>query len=351
MKICQLTENLLPGDAISDDVLALDRALRGRGWETALFTAHNAARVRGAERAERLPERLEKDDLLLYQMSIGSALTDWFSRQTCRRAIVYHNITPERFFAPYDAARADAARLGRAQLAALAGRVDFALAHSDYSARELVELGFSDVTALPVMLDFSRFSAEPDAGLLARWRDGRKNLLFVGRKAPNKCVEDVMLAADYYAAAYGKPCRLLLAGDDSLGVYCGLLRELRSRLDAEIVWMGRVPPAALAACYRAADLFLCMSEHEGFCVPLVECMHAGVPVLAYAAAAVPETLGGSGVTFAEKRFDRLAPAMDALLYDDALRERVIAGERARLAAFAPERTAETLDAALRRRLL
>ncbi len=339
----------MEGDAISDNVLALDGALRALGYETRIFAAHLLARPKSAEAEEagRLESWLEEGDLILYQYSTGSALTEWFLRQRCRKAIVYQNITPPEYLEPYAPALADRVRRGREELAEVAAEVDFAFASSEYSAAELRALGCRTVTVLPVLLDYSRYEGEPDAALLEKCRDGKKNLLFVGRKAPNKCIQDVMLAADCYAAAYERPCRLILPGDESMSAYCAALRALEKELRAvELLWLGRISQASLLSCYRAADLFLCMSEHEGFCVPLVESMLFDVPVLAYAAAAVPETLGGSGVTFAEKDFARLAGVMDALLFDETLRRRVSAKQRARLGFFAPGRVREILRGSL-----
>jgi len=199
-----------------------------------------------------------------------------------------------------------------------------------------------------VLIDSSRYDIAPDAALSAKLRDGKKNILFVGRKAPNKCIEDVMLAADYYRSASGKDCRLVLCGDESMSAYCARLRELMTTLAVEILWLGRVSQRELAACYRESHLFLCMSEHEGFCVPLVESMIYDLPVLAYEAAAVPETLGGSGVCFTEKSLPHLAGVMDAMLYNESLRAAIIAGQRQRLDYFTPRRVCRTLCSALER---
>ena len=261
---------------------------------------------------------------------------------------MYQNITPAAYLEPYDAALADAARLGREKLAAMVNAVDFAFASSEYSAEELRSLGYSDVTVLPILLDFERCKMAPDAALTERLRDGKKNILFVGRKAPNKCIEDLLLAADYYRTATGRDCRLVLCGDDSMGAYCAKLRELMAGLSVEVLWLGRVSQREMNACYRESHLFLCMSEHEGFCVPLVESMAHDLPVLAYEAAAVPETLGGSGICFTRKDFPALAAVMDALLYDEKLRAAVIAGQRQRLNTFTPRRVCRILCSALER---
>ena len=350
MRIAQLTENLMAADAISDNVLALHAALRQGGFEPLLFAAHDLLHPEGIRvgRAGDMDRELRPTDLLLYQYSIGSPLTDWFLQQRCRKAIVYQNITPPAFLESYDAALADAARLGREKLAAMVGQVDFAFASSEYSAAELRALGYRDVTVLPVLMDFSRYELLPDAAMAQRLRDGKKNILFVGRKAPNKCIEDVMLAADYYRTASGRDCRLILCGDESMTAYCRRLRELMAELGVEILWLGRVNRRELAACYRESHLFLCMSEHEGFCVPLVESMIYDLPVLAYASSAVPETLGGSGVCFTEKNLPYLAAVMDAMLYNESLRAAIIEGQRKRLDYFTPRRVCRTLCSALER---
>ena len=350
MRIAQLTENLMAADAISDNVLALHAALRQGGFEPLLFAAHDLLHPEGIRvgRAGDMDRELRPTDLLLYQYSIGSPLTDWFLQQRCRKAIVYQNITPPEYLQPYDASLADAARLGREKLAAMVDAVDFAFASSEYSAGELRALGYGDVTVLPVLLDFDRCAVEPDAALTKRLRDGKKNILFVGRKAPNKCIEDLLLSADYYRTASGRDCRLVLCGDDSMGAYCAKLRALMESLSVEVLWLGRVSQRELNACYRESHLFLCMSEHEGFCVPLVESMAHDLPVLAYEAAAVPETLGGSGICFTRKDLPALAAVMDSLLYDEKLRASVIAGQRQRLNTFTPRRVCRILCTALER---
>ena len=179
MRIAQLTENLMAGDAISDNVLALHAALRQGGFEPLLFAAHDRLHPAGIPvgRAGDMERELRPSDLLLYQYSIGSPLTDWFLQQRCRKAIVYQNITPAEYLEPYNAALADAARMGREKLAAMVDKVDFAFASSEYSAAELRALGYGDVTVLPILLDFERCGIAADEALTKRLRDGKKNIL------------------------------------------------------------------------------------------------------------------------------------------------------------------------------
>ena len=345
--IYQLTEALTRGDAISSAVLTMDALMKKQGIACGLFVGrggdHCAA---GACSADRLPSVLEETDWLFYQYSTGSALNDFFAVQKCHRVLVYQNITPAEYFEPYDPVLADRLRWGREQLRSIVPTLDFAIASSEYSAGELRALGCERVYVLSVPVDFSRHEGEADAALKAKLSDGKQNILFVGRQVPNKCIEDVLLFADYYAAASGDNCRVVLAGDRSLRSYGSKIDALP--LSVEVCNVGRVSQARLRACYETAALFLCMSEHEGFCVPLLESMHYGVPILAYAAAAVPETLGQGGQLFAEKEFLTVAERIYTLLHDEEERENTLRAQKRRLEDFSGEkimeRFAEILDA-------
>ena len=337
--IYQLTEALTPGDAISSAVLAMDALMKTRGIPCGLFTGRGGDHCHaGAVSADKMPGILQPEDRLFYQFSTGSALNDFFAAQNCHRVIVYQNVTPAAYFEPYDPILADRLRWGREQLREIVPTLDFAIASSAYSAEELRSLGCERVYVLSVPVDFSRYGGEADGALKAKLSDGKKNILFVGRQAPNKCMEDVLLFSDYYACASGDDCRVVLAGDRSLRSYAAKLDALP--LTIEICNLGRISQGQLRALYETADLFLCMSEHEGFCVPLLESMHYGVPVLAYAAAAVPETLGEGGQLFVEKDFPAVAEKMYALLHDEEVRDMTLSAQRKRLRELSGEKVME-----------
>jgi glycosyltransferase involved in cell wall biosynthesis len=180
--------------------------------------------------------------------------------------------------------------------------------------------------------------------------DGPCNVLFVGRIAPNKRHDDLIRLASYWRRFIGPDVRLLLVGKlPGRGRYFDALQSLMYEegfTPAEVVFTGHVSHSDLLACYAGAHVFVSMSEHEGFGVPLVEAMLMDVPVLAYSAAAVPFTLDGAGVRFEAKRFDEVAEMAHALASDAALRRAVLAEQRRRLADFAPE----PVEALLRRHL-
>ena len=347
MTVAQLTENLLPGDAISRNALALQKALQAAGFNAPLHTPHDALRTPARQTAPALlPERLGPEDVLLYHYSTGSALNELFFSLPCRKAIVYHNVTPAEFFEPWDARAADRAHLGREQLALGAGCTEFALADSAYSARELMELGYKNVSVLPLLTE--PISATPDRALLSTLQDGSVNLLFVGRKVPNKRIEDLIAFTAFCARGLDRRVRLVLPGDDSMGSYCTALRALIAETGAPVLCLGRVSEQELAAAYAAADVYISFSAHEGYGAPLVEAMAAGVPVLAYAAAAVPETMGTAGVLFDAPDYAALAAAVDLLRRGGAARETVLESQRRRCAEIQQAQTGQVLLQALAR---
>ena len=269
-------------------------------------------------------------------------MTAAFATVRGARVLQYHNITPASFFAPYDAGLFRLAALGRAELQTLVGRVDLALGDSDFNRQELEEMGFVPTGVLPIAVNTARITDAPPRPALERiLSDGLINILFVGRIVPNKRLEDHIRLGEIYKRYTDNYYRFIFVGRyDGVPRYYAQVRALVSelRMLPDRVWFtGPVPDEDLAAFYRWADVYVSLSEHEGFCVPLVEAMAADVPVLAYAAGAVPETLGGAGVLFSPKDLEFAAEAMGMLVYDREFREAVITGQRRRLEAFAPAR--------------
>ena len=329
----QLTAGYAEADAISNEARLIRRLLRERGWASEIYTdpRHCNPRLRGdAQPLDAL--RPAADDLLLLHLSIGSPVNERFAGLPGRRILLYHNITPPAYLRFLDAAFADRLQEGLDQARRLAGSVQLALADSAFNARELEALGHRDVRVLPYLVDGLLNEVPPDPDQLARLRDGRLNVLFVGRGAPNKKIEDLLFAFHYLQRYVEPHARLIHVGSYAgLEAYHGFLHMKAAELGLEEVhFLGSIPQARLNACYAAADVFLCLSEHEGFCVPLLEAMARQVPVLAYAAGAVPETMGGAGVLLRDKQFDAIAEMIRRLARDPALRAAVLAGQAERL---------------------
>jgi glycosyltransferase involved in cell wall biosynthesis len=278
-------------------------------------------------------------------------MTEAFGRLPGARVLCYHNVTPPSFFAPYDVAIARLTVLGRRELASLVGRVDLALGVSEYNRDELEALGFAPTGVLPLLVRTDRLRGAPPVPAIERTlQDGLANILFVGRIAPNKKIEDHIRLAEQYKRYVDVSYRFIFVGRyDAVPRYYDTVRALIAefRMLPERFWFtGPVPDRELAAYYRNAHAYVSLSEHEGFCAPLVEAMAMDVPVLAYAAAAVPETLGGAGVAFAPKDLEYAAELLGGLIYDRPFRQAVLAGQRERVRAFAPERVEPRVIGAL-----
>jgi L-malate glycosyltransferase len=283
-----------------------------------------------------------RGDVTIFHFALPSAMTEAFAQLTGVRVLQYHNITPAPFFAPYSPALFRLAALGRRELQTLVGRVDLALGDSEFNRRELELLGFQPTGVLPIAVNTDRITAAPRRPALERiLGDGLINILFVGRIVPNKRIEDHIRLAEVYKRYVDSYYRFIFVGRyDGIPAYYAQVRSLIAefRMLPDRFWFtGAVPDADLGAFYRWADAYVSLSEHEGFCVPLIEAMAADVPVLAYAAGAVPETLDGAGLLFAPKDLEVAAEMLGMLVYDRPVRERVLEGQRRRVADFAAER--------------
>jgi len=341
----QLVPNLAFGDAISQQALTLRRLLREAGLHSEIFAEHVDAELRGeARRYRELRDAAGADAAVLYHFSIGSELTDVYRLLSGPRALVYHNITPPEYFDGVNAQVAALCARGRAELAALRAHGALAVADSEFNRRELEALGFEKTAVFPIVLDPERYRAAPLARLERPYRDGHVNFLHVGRLVPNKRIEDVLKVFYFYRRRINPDSRLFLVGiDTDMEIYAVALRQMIHDLGLSgVAFPGRVTQRELVTYYRLAHVYLCMSEHEGFCAPLIEAMHFGVPVIAYAAGAVPETLGDAGALVVRKDFAEIAELAALICDDSALREEMIAAGRARVERFVPQAMAPRL---------
>ena len=334
------------GDAIGDSVRRVRSLLRSLGHQAEIYALTIDHELEGDVRPFSDPSA-RRGDLTIFHYALPSPMTAAFTSLDGGRLLQYHNITPAFFFAPHDPSSFRLATLGREELRTLVGHVDLALGDSDYNRRELESLGFSPTGVFPIAVDTSRVTQRARRPALEKiLDDGLVNFLFVGRIAPNKKVEDHIRLAEHYKRYVDAYYRFIFVGRyDVVPRYYSMIRALMSEyrlLNDRFIFTGPVPDAELAVYYRHAAVYLSLSEHEGFCVPLIEAMAADVPVLAYAEAAVPDTLGGAGVQFAPKDLEYASELLGALAFDDDLRASVIAGQRRRLADFGDARMSRAL---------
>jgi glycosyltransferase involved in cell wall biosynthesis len=336
------------GDAIGDSARAVRDLLRRKGHTADLYALAIDDELRGDVRPFSDPAA-HRGEVTVFHFALPSPMTQPFAALSGMRVLQYHNITPAHFFAPYDPQLFRLAALGRRELATLVGRVDLALGDSDFNRRELETLGFAPTGVMPIAVDTRRVTTAPSRPALeeALTEDGFVNILFVGRIAPNKRIEDHLRLAEHYKRYVDEWYRFIFVGrTDAVPSYYRTVRALiaqyRMRGD-RFLFTGPVPDGDLAIYYRCAHAYVSLSEHEGFCVPLVEAMAADVPILAYAAGAVPETLGGAGVLFDPKDLEFAAELLGLLIYDDRLRDDVLVGQRRRLRDFGPARIEREID--------
>jgi L-malate glycosyltransferase len=326
-QIHQLLATLSHGDAIGNEALAIQKCLRASGHVSEIYA--DGVHPRVAHLARPLWEYYSvssPDTVCIFHFSIGSAASALIFHAPDRLVLIYHNITPPEWFVGYHRLLTQLCYRGRRELAAFAPRAELALGDSEFNRRELEQAGFRATGVLPIVLDFTTYDTPGSPVVRRLYDDGRTNILFVGRVITNKKIDDLVRVFACYQRLFNPNSRLLLVGDyRGQERYLTVLRELVRRLGvSEVVFTGHVEHDELLAYYELADVFLCLSEHEGFCVPLVEAMRFGVPILAYDAGAVRDTLGGGGLLLANKAPDDVAGLIDALMRDSALRQAVLA---------------------------
>ena len=342
--IDQFVPNCSYGDAISNSTIWIRDQLRKLGYRSTIYARYIDPRV--AHECEVFsPAALATSDAVLYHHSVGSEVTEHVVRFDGPKALIYHNITPAEFFAPYWPDFAAVVQRGRDDLPSLASSFDNSYGVSRFNADELRACGFREPGVFPLVVDPRKWSLSPDPIVMDRMQDGRTNLLFVGRISPNKKQDDLVRAFDHYLEL-DPDARLVVVGkaepDDPYARHVHELIRTLGLQDA-ILTVGSVSDAELGAYYRTASLFWSMSEHEGFCVPLVEAMWFDIPILAYKSSAIPETIGEGGLLFTSKDdLAELAAAAHLLVHDRTLRQAAIAGQRARRERYLPEQALSIL---------
>ena len=336
--IHQLLAGFTHGDAISNEAIVMRGIFRSWGFESDIFseTRRILPELRGdAKDISAYKAASKPDDVMLLHLSVGSDVNDVFAQLPCRKAILYHNITPAEYFTGIQDQIAHGLARGREQAKRLATSAQVVMADSTFNASELRGWGYPEGRVLPLVLDLHRLRKHANRYTTDKYGDDLVNIIFVGRCAPNKRIEDC-LDAFYYFQKYVEPNSRFIHVGSFAGTeqyHALLLTMMRDMQLNNVDLIGATRQDELNAVYKTAKVFLCMSEHEGFCIPLIEAMVHDVPVLAFEAGAVPETLDGAGVLFREKRFDLIAEMMGRLVRDKALRNSVIQGQRERIARY------------------
>ena len=321
------------GDAIGHEALGIQRVLRQAGYPSDIYVQTADPRLASLTEDYRdLIERSRPDNILIHHFSIGSKASRVAFALPDRMILVYHNITPPSYFIGVNAQLVQQCYSGRRELQAYAARCELALGDSEFNRQDLEHLGFPRTDVLPVVPSFEHLDVEPNDMLAAEFDDDRTNILFVGRMIPNKRIDDLIRFFHAYRLKYNRHSRLLLVGAHSgFEEYVAALYDLIRTLNVpDVHLIGHVSNEELTSLYDVADLFLSASEHEGFCVPLVEAFYKRIPVIAYAATAVPDTMDGGGVLYDHKDPRHVASIIHTVVSESALYEEVLLTQDAAL---------------------
>ncbi len=347
MRIVQMLPTLAYGDAIGNNVIAIKYALESAGYNTAIYAENIDKRIpaRTCDKIDKFTD--SEDTLILYHLSTGTELNEKIKKLKAKIVIIYHNVTPPEFWHKYDYNQEKRCADGVDSVRRLADTPVYCLADSAFNKSELIRLDYKcPVDVLPILIRFSDYDKTPDQATVDKYSDGYTNIVFTGRVAPNKKQEDLITAFYYYHTYVNPKSRLIIAGAyQNSDVYFRKLEAYRNELGLDdVIFTGHISFDQILAIYKTASLFVCLSEHEGFCVPLVEAMYFGIPIIAFDSTAIGETLGGSGLLLKDKDPKTVSEAINLIATDAGLRQKLIAGEKERLAFFDNDRIkAQLLD--------
>ena len=348
-RVDQFAPTVAYGDAIGGDIFELQRLFWKRGVASEVFADEARPGVEPFVRPwHDLHREPTKDAALLVHVSMGNTTLTQVAQLPQRKAVVYHNITPAHFFEGISDQLVEHSRLGRDQLRQLARTCELGIADSEFNRRELAEAGFDRTAVVPILVDPSAFDVTPDPRVAAELADERTSVLVAGQILPQKAILDVVDGFARYREGDAS-ARLYLVGTTAMsGPYLERVRErIRDRGVEDVVRLtGAVSIEQYAAYFRGATVLLTLSDHEGFCVPLLEAMRSELPIVAHAAGATGETLGEAGVLLEDKSPDAVAAALERVVRDADLRRDLVERGRGRLADFASPRVAERLHDAL-----
>lgn len=346
-KVHQIVPTLAPRDAIGNEALLMRDLLRSWGYESDIFAKFIHPDVQARPYWEYGSES-SSQNLLIYHFSIGSEVSTFVKGLPDRKIMIYHNITPPHFYCGINDTLMLLLEKGREELGSLSREFDLVLADSEYSRIELERAGYRETDVLPLLIDFSKYqSYNPD--IFEKYSDDWVNVLFVGRVSPNKKHEDIIKTFYYYKYINPKARLFLPGGYDGCELYFQSLQSLVQRLGlSDVHFLGKVPFKDLVSYYMVSDVFLCMSEHEGFNVPLVESMFFDVPIIAYNSSAIPYTLGDAGILVKSKNYIEIAELINIVIEDPDIRDKLVCRQKERFQVFGYDETAKQFHNIIKR---
>lgn len=337
--IHQFVHSFVPRDAIGVHVMNLQQVLQGLGFDSEIYCLESKDIYSEIATNYKSYKSLNpKETVVIYHLSTGSPVADFIKQLPDIKIINYHNITPPSFFYPWEPHVGVELTRGRQQLQELAPFVDLAIGVSLFNASEMIEVGYKQVVVAPVMMSLKKFR---DSGVLEdsqKENQGnfqRRNWLFVGRIAPNKCQQDIIKAFFIYHKLYDPKAKLYLVGGSSSHAYWRSLQRfiVELGLSSHVELTGAISDEDLESHYRSANIFVCLSQHEGFCVPLIEAMNQEVPVVGLNASAIGETILEAGILLENNDPVVVASTVNKITTEPNLRNYLIKAGKSRAKEF------------------
>jgi len=341
--IHQFVHTLSYGDAISGEVLSLQSCLRDMGLESEVYAINVHPRLKGKARDYRdFLDDFSGEIVLHY--SLGSPLNGrYLAQEKASKTLIYHNLTPPHWFEGINPRIVSDIEEGVKELPQLLASSQRVLADSSFNAGEIKQLGF-DAEVLQLPVDPDRWNTKANAGISALLKsDPGIHLLHVGRLAPNKCIEDIIRVFYFLHHHINSNSKLWLVGIDiDTELYSFALKRLafELRVDHAVNFAGCMADSELRALYEGSTAYLCMSEHEGFCLPVIEAMHFGLPVVAYSSSAVPDTVGEGGILLKDKKHPEIAELINVIYEKEDFRGQLCQAGRSRVKELSFELFAE-----------
>lgn len=339
----QIVPSLKYGDAIGNEVIEIRYALKKMGYDSEIFAMYIHPDVSKFTR-ELHEYKKNQNNIVIYHFGVaGFEITEFVKHLPDKKILIYHNITPSHFFKDINDNIFNSCLHGRKELRSLNKFITLALGDSEYNKNELDSFGFINTGVLPIFIDISKYNITPNKEIIEKFDGNYVNLVFVGRISPNKKQEDIIKVFYYYKKICPDSRLFIIGSYAGMEKYFIKLQDLVNKLNlSDVFFTGEISFEELIAYYKLADVFLCMSEHEGFCVPMLEAMYFKIPIIAYNSTAVPYTLAGCGIKVNEKRYDEIAEMINLLINDDMLSKKIIEKQNIRLLDFDMQKTEEKL---------
>ena len=345
----QLLPTINSFDAIGNEACIIQDELKKLGYHSEIYAQNISPSMKNRAKNFQNYKKSEGDnEIFIYHHSIGSDLLDFILSLDSKIIMIYHNITPPEFFEGKNNDLADLLRLGKIQLEKLKTCIDFAVGDSEYSRLELEKIGYKKTAVFPILLDKKKYEQKLDQTLVSKFKNS-SNILYVGRIAPNKNVEEVIRIFHYYSSNINPNSNLFLVGgfEVSDNYYQSLKSMIHNVKIKNIHFISDADDRKLVTLYSLANIFITMSKHEGFCVPLVESMLFKIPIIANNSTAIPYTLGDAGFLISDETFEEVGELVDVILGDKTVKNDIIEKQTKRLSAIYEKDNKTMLDDLIR----